>query len=158
MAQTDEEHAKGEDPSRERALIAARAAYEKKASDILIQEVRKALSITDYFVIVTGANKRQVDAITEAIEEALRLQVGAKPIGREGTLEQTWVLLDYGDVVVHVFQPELREFYRLESLRSDAPLVRVSEAGIEEPIYSERIDKLIDQARLGEAAVGLVSS
>jgi ribosome-associated protein len=129
--------------SKQWALIAARAADDKKATDIIVQEMRKALLITDYFVIVNGVNNRQVDAITEAIEEALRKEAGIKPIGREGLDEQTWVLLDYGDIVVHVFQPELREFYRLESLWSDAPFVDLSEAGITHPEYSERITKLL---------------
>ena len=133
--------------SRDWALIAARAADSKKATDIVVQDVRKALIITDYFVIVTGANNRQVDAITEAIEEALRKEAGIKPIGREGLDEMTWVLLDYGDFVVHVFQPELREFYRLESLWNDVPLVKLSEAGIENAEYSERIAKMIALAR-----------
>jgi ribosome-associated protein len=128
--------------SKQWALIAARAADDKKATDIVVQEMRKALPITDYFVIVTGANNRQVDAITEAVEEALRKEAGVKPIGREGLDEQTWVLLDYGDIVVHVFQPELREFYRLESLWSDAPFIDLAEAGITQPSYSERIAKL----------------
>jgi ribosome-associated protein len=128
---------------RDWALIAARAADSKKAADIIVQEVRDALLITDYFVIVTGSNNRQVDAITEAIEEALRKEAGIKPIGREGVDEQTWVLLDYGDIVVHIFQPELREFYRLESLWSDVPLVDLSEVGIVQPSYSERIAKLV---------------
>jgi ribosome-associated protein len=129
--------------SRDWALLAARAADGKKAADIIVQEMRRALPITDYFVIATGANNRQVDAITEAVEEALRKEAGIRPIGREGTGEQTWVLLDYGDIVVHVFQPELREFYRLESLWSDAPLVDLAEAGITQPEYSERVAKLV---------------
>jgi ribosome-associated protein len=125
------------------ALIAARAADSKKATDIIVQEVRETLLITDYFVIATGVNNRQVDAITEEIEKALREEAGIKPIGREGVDEQTWVLLDYGDIVVHVFQPELREFYRLEALWSDAPLVDLSEVSITQPEYSERIAKLV---------------
>jgi ribosome-associated protein len=129
--------------SRAWALLAARAADDKKAADIIVQEMRRALPITDYFVIATGANNRQVDAITEAVEETLRKEAGIRPISREGTGEQTWVLLDYGDLVVHVFQPELREFYRLESLWSDAPLVDLAEAGITQPSYSERIEKLV---------------
>jgi ribosome-associated protein len=131
--------------SRERALIAVRAASEKKAEDIVVQEMRRLLPITDYFVIATGANRRQVDAIVEAIEEALRKEAGAKPLGREGLDDLTWALLDYGDVVVHVFQPELREFYRLESLWSDAPLVGLTEAGIAASPYSERIGRLLDR-------------
>lgn len=132
-----------EGDSRAWALLAARAADSRKATDIIVQQVHDALIITDYFVIVTGANNRQVDAICEAVEETLRTEAGIKPIGREGLDELTWVLLDYGDMVVHVFQPELREFYRLESLWSDAPLLDLSEAGIEDPEYSERIGKLV---------------
>lgn len=127
--------------SRDMALIAARATDEKKATDIVVQEVREALIITDYFVIVTGANNRQVDAITEAVEDALRLEANVKPIGREGQDDLTWVLLDYGDFVVHIFQPELREFYRLETLWNDVPLLDLTEIGISDQVYSERISK-----------------
>jgi len=132
-----------QDDSKTWAMIAARAADSKKATDIIVQDVRKAMIITDYFVIMSGANSRQVDAITEAIEKALREEAGIKPIGREGMDQQTWVLLDYGDIVIHVFQPELREFYRLETLWSDVPMVDLSEAGIEHPEYTERIAKLV---------------
>ena len=131
--------------SREIALLAAKAADEKKATDIIIQEVRETLVICDYFVIVTGAINRQVDAICEAVEEKLRIEAGIKPIGREGTDELAWVLLDYGDVVVHVFQPELRDFYCLETLWSDSPIINLAEAGITEPEFSERIKKLVDR-------------
>ena len=129
--------------SRKLALIAAKAADSKKATDIIVQDVRKALIITDYFVIATGANHRQVDAIVEEIEKALRIEADVKPLGREGMDEMAWVLLDYGDMVVHVFQPEIREYYRLEALWNDVPVVDLKEAGIEEPEYSERIAKLV---------------
>ena len=131
------------DDSRKLALIAAQAADSKKALDIIVQDVRKALIITDYFVIVTGANHRQVDAIVEEIEKALRIEAGVKPMGREGMDEMTWVLLDYGDMVVHVFQPEIREYYRLEALWNDVPMLDLKEAGIENPEYSERIARLV---------------
>lgn len=78
------------------------------------------LVVTDYFVIATGTSDRQVSTIAENIEEKLR-EAGAKPIGREGERELKWVLLDFGDLVVHVFQPSERDFYRLEKLWSDAP-------------------------------------
>ena len=129
--------------SKEIAMIAARAADERKATDIIIQEVKGTLQICDYFVIVTGANNRQVDAIVETVEEQLRLQAGVKAVGREGLDDLAWVLLDFGEVVVHVFQPELRDFYRLETLWSDSPLISATEAGITEPTYSERIAKLL---------------
>jgi ribosome-associated protein len=123
-----------EQDSRDWALIAARAASDKKGSQIVVQYVHDAIKITDYFVIVTGMNNRQVDAIGDAVEEALREQVGVKPLGREGEDELTWVLLDYGNIVVHIFQPETRDFYRLETLWNDAPTLDLAAEGIlEEP-------------------------
>jgi ribosome-associated protein len=101
-------------------VAAARAAADKKAADILAIEVGPLLVVTDYFLIATGASDRQVGAIADAVEGALR-DLGSRPIGREGERELKWVLLDYGDFVVHVFQPAEREFYRLEKLWSDAP-------------------------------------
>jgi ribosome-associated protein len=101
-------------------VAAARAAADKKAADILAIEVGPLLVVTDYFLIATGASDRQVGAIAGAVEDALR-DLGSRPIGREGERELKWVLLDYGDFVVHVFQPTERAFYRLEKLWSDAP-------------------------------------
>jgi ribosome-associated protein len=102
------------------ARSAAEAAADKKAIDVVALKVADLLIVTDYFVIATGANDRQVKVIADTIEERLR-EAGVKPVGREGERENTWVLLDFGDLVVHVFQPEEREFYRLEKLWSDAP-------------------------------------
>jgi len=99
---------------------AALAASEKKAMDVMALYVSETLVVTDYFLLATGANDRQVHAIADSIEDALR-EAGSKPIGREGERELKWVLLDYGDFVVHVFQKTEREFYRLEKLWSDAP-------------------------------------
>lgn len=125
---------------RDWAIIAARAADEKKATDIIVQEVGELISVTEYFVIVTAANNRQVGAIIEAIEEAERKQANIKPTHREETRDGSWELLDYGAMIVHVFQPETREFYRLESLWNDAPLMDLAtEAGIEGAVYSDRI-------------------
>jgi ribosome-associated protein len=104
----------------ELARVAAEAAAEKKAADVVVLRVAELLVVTDYFVIATGANDRQVKVIADEVEEQLRL-VGVKPVGREGETEATWILLDFGDLVVHVFQPAEREFYRLEKLWSDAP-------------------------------------
>lgn len=133
-----------EPTSRERALIAARAADDKKASDIMVQEVRELTGIADYFVIVTAANDRQVEAIIDEIEEAEREKGRIKPLHREGTNDGTWALLDYGDVVVHVFQPEARDYYRLEALWNDAPIVDLAaEAGLTDIPYSDRIAKLL---------------
>lgn len=107
--------------SKEWALLAAEAASDKKATDIVAIEVAELLVVTDFFVICTGNTDVQVRAIADEIEERLRVEAGLKPIGREGEAEGKWVLLDFVDLVIHVFQPEEREFYRLEKLWSDAP-------------------------------------
>ena len=127
---------------KEQALIAARAIDDKKGSDIVIQEVGKLLNVTDYFVICTAANNRRADSIYEEVEERLRKEAGVKPISVEGVEDGKWILLDYGQIVVHIFLPEQREYYRLEQLWDEAPTVDVAAAGIEDPVYSERIAAL----------------
>ncbi len=135
-------------PPRECAIIAARAADEKKATDIMVQEVGDLISLTEYFVIATAANNRQVEAIVDAIEEAERVQGHAKPFHREGTEDGLWALLDYGSFVVHVFQPATRDYYRLEDLWNDAPVIDLAkEAGLTDMHYSERIAKLLADAK-----------
>lgn len=130
--------------SRQCALIAARAADEKKATDIMVQEVGELISVTDYFVIATAANRRQVEAIVDEIEERVRKEAHVKPLHREGTEDGMWALLDYGNFVVHVFQPETREYYRLEMLWNDAPVIDLAEeAGLTDVQYSDRIAKLL---------------
>lgn len=129
--------------SRECALIAARAADERKATDIVVIKVGDVLDVTDYFVIATGANTPQVEAILDNIEEKVREEGGMKPLSREQTKDHSWELLDYGSFVVDIFQPESREFYRLETLWGDAPIIDLAEAGVEHPEYSERIAKLV---------------
>ena len=137
--------------SKDYAIIAARAADEKKATDIVVQNVGELIGVTDYFVIVTATNNRQVHAIIDAVEEAERLQAKIKPLHREETRDGSWELLDYGSIVVHVFQPETREFYRLEALWNDAPVMDLAaEAGITDAVYSDRIAAL-----LGERAAEL---
>ena len=136
-----------ETTSRECALIAARAADGKKATDIMVQEVRELIGVTDYFVIATASNNRQVEAIVDEIEEAEREQAHMKPLHREGTQDGTWSLLDYGSFVVHVFQPETRDYYRLEALWNDAPVIDLAkEAGLTELEYSDRIAKMLGRA------------
>lgn len=147
MTQTDQAKAQTLEEkqafARECALAAAVAADEKKATDILVQDVRELVSITDYFVIVTAANARQVEAIIDEIEEALREKLGAKPNHTEDSRDGSWSLLDYGDVVVHVFMPEAREYYRLEELWNDAPVLDLAkEAGLTDVQYSDRVSKL----------------
>ena len=142
--------------SREMAIIAAKAADEKKATDILVQEVAELIGVTEYFVIVTASNNRQVNAIIEAIEENVRKQAGIHPLHREETRDGSWELLDYGSVVVHVFQPETREYYRLEALWNDAPVIDLAaEAGLTDIQYSERIAQMLGERNgreAGEAA------
>ena len=139
------ETAKNIASSRECALIAAKAADERKATDIMVQEVKELVSSTDYFVIATAANNRQVAAIVDEVEEQVRVQGGIKPLHREGLNDGTWALLDYGDIIVHVFQPEARDFYRLETLWNDAPVLDLKEAGITDAEYSDRIAKLLGE-------------
>ncbi len=126
------------------AIIAAQAADSKKAMDIMVQEVGDLIGVTEYFVIVTASNNRQVEAVVDEIEEQVREKGGAKPLHIEGTSDGTWSLLDYGSFIVHVFQPETREYYRLEALWSDAPLIDLEkEAGLTDLVYSDRIAKLV---------------
>ncbi|MHB8896814.1 MAG: ribosome silencing factor [Candidatus Geothermincolia bacterium] len=112
--------------SEEIAFEAARAADDKKATDVRIMDMRETLGITDYFVIVSGSNDRQVKRIRDAVEERLRGH-GIKPVRREGERFGRWILLDYIDVVVHVFLDEDREFYNLERLWGNVPTVEWQE-------------------------------
>ena len=89
----------------------------------MVQEVKELIGVTDYFVIATASNNRQVEAIIDEVEEKLRIEAGIKPLHRETTSDGSWELLDYGHIVVHVFQPETRDHYRLEALWNDAPVV-----------------------------------
>jgi ribosome-associated protein len=106
-------------------MIAARAASDKKAVDLVALDLRKVASFTEYFLICTGASARQVQAISNAIEEAL-LQSGKRPLHIEGYSSAEWILLDYGDFIVHVFGQASRRFYDLERLWRDARRVEVS--------------------------------
>lgn len=104
--------------------IAAQAATDKKATDLVMLDLRKAASFTEYFLICTGASTRQVQAISDAIEESLR-KSGKRPMHIEGYSSAEWILLDYGDFIAHVFSPASRRFYDLERLWRDAPRVEV---------------------------------
>ena len=103
----------------ERAVIAARAAADKLGTDTVVLEVGDVLSIVEYFVITSASNTRLVRTIAEEVEEQVKLADGGPPIRVEGLNDGMWVLLDYGDIVVHVFLDETREFYDLERLWSD---------------------------------------
>jgi ribosome-associated protein len=104
------------------ARAAADVAYDKKASDVLLLDIQELTTIADYFVICNGNNSRQLQAIADAIDEELKKQ-GARLLHREGIAETGWLLLDFGDVIVHIFGSKEREYYRLERLWSEAKTV-----------------------------------
>ena len=111
----------------ELAQIAAHAASDKLATDIVLIDVSDRLAITDVFVIATGNNERQVEAIVDAIEEKLLERARVKPARREGRRDGRWVLLDYNDIVVHVQHAEERVYYALERLWKDCPFIPVTD-------------------------------
>ncbi|MGN6253065.1 MAG: ribosome silencing factor [Marmoricola sp.] len=112
------------DRARELVEVAARAASDKLAEDIVAFDVSEQLVITDAFVLCSATNDRQVRSIVDEVEDRLR-DVGAKPLRREGERDGRWVLIDYGEVVVHVQHTEERAFYALERLWRDCPLVEL---------------------------------
>src|SRR4051794_6014893 len=110
------------DQVRQWCVTAAQAADDKKGEDTVILEVGSVLAIADAFVITSGANARQVRTIVEEVENQVKESGGPAPIRIEGLDDARWVLMDYGDFVVHVFLQEVREFYDLERLWGDAPV------------------------------------
>jgi len=108
----------------ELTVAAARAAADLKAQEIIALDVSGQLVLTDAFVIASGTNERQVGAIVDAVEESLH-KLGAKPLRREGKQEGRWVLIDFGDVVVHVQHAEDRVYYALERLWKDCPVIEL---------------------------------
>ena len=109
----------------EKAREISQAALDKKADDIVIMDMRAVSNITDYFVIASAPSTRRVHTISEGIEEAL-YKKGVRYVHIEGKKEALWVLIDYGDVIVHIFYNETRAFYDLERLWHDAPKERFS--------------------------------
>jgi ribosome-associated protein len=97
-------------------------AEDKKAADIVLLDLNGLTTLADYFVIASGGSERQLDAIADGIAAGLR-DLGVRPIGREGTPDSHWVLLDFGDVIVHVFTPPERDFYQLEKHWSEAKTI-----------------------------------
>ena len=110
-------------PSRERAIAAAHAADAKLATDILVLDVGGVLGIAEMFVIASAGNTRQSKAVADEVELRLAEFDGSKPLRTEGMDDRQWILLDYGDIVVHVFVEETREFYELERLWRDVESV-----------------------------------
>ena len=109
-----------------RALLLTRFALEKKAYDLVLMEVRDLTSIADYFIICSGRSDRQVQSIAQGIEEGLR-GAGIRPHSVEGAGRGQWVLMDFSDVIVHIFYQPVREFYDLEELWGHAPRVELPE-------------------------------
>ena len=113
-------------PASDRALqltyAAAHAAADRKAQEIIALDVSAQLVLTDVFLIASGTNERQVGGIVDAVEEAL-FKLGAKPLRREGKSQGRWVLIDFGDIVVHVQHAEDRVYYALERLWKDCPVI-----------------------------------
>ena len=107
--------------------LAIRCAADKKAFDIVALDLRGITSFTEFFVIASGTNQRQVQAIADDINEKLKAELGSRPVRIEGYNSADWVLLDYGDFVVHVFNGESREFYDLARLWLDARKVEIPE-------------------------------
>ncbi len=110
----------------DKALLLSRFALEKKAHDLALLEVREVSSIADYFIICSGRSDRQVQSIAQGIEENLD-KIGLSPLSVEGIARGQWVLMDFTDVIVHIFYQPLREFYDLEGLWSHAPQVELPE-------------------------------
>lgn len=121
---TSETTIRPHDSDVELALLAARTADAKKATDILILDVGEVLSITGYFVVCSASNPRLVRTVADEIEWAVKEQLGRPPVRHEGRDQQQWILIDYGDVVVHVFHEDQREFYEIERLYLDVPKVQ----------------------------------
>ena len=105
------------------ACLCARAAEDTRGKDTLVLDLTEVTPIADYFVITTGASGRQMNAVAEEVDRVMRAATGARPRGREGQKDSSWILHDFGDVVLHVFSPEARKLYRLEHLWADAPRV-----------------------------------
>lgn len=111
---------------KERVLLCVNASIKKKAKDLTILNVKEFSSFADYFIICSGTSDRQVQAISASIQEILK-EYGILPLGVEGERLGKWVLIDYEDVIIHVFYEPIREFYDIERLWSDAPCMKVDD-------------------------------
>lgn len=111
--------------SKQRAILCAAYALEKKAFDVRILEVQGLSSLTDYLLLASGRSDRQVQAVAESVRLGLKKDHAVLPLAVEGMNEGRWVLIDYGDVMVHIFQQPVREFYDLDGLWSEAAEITV---------------------------------
>jgi ribosome-associated protein len=112
-------------PGLRRARTAARVAAENRGRDIVILDLRDLTPMFDFFVLVSGSSRRQLHAISEEIDNVLQKELGDRRLGIEGYEESRWILLDYGDVVIHMFEPETRAYYAIEELWGQAKRVPV---------------------------------
>jgi ribosome-associated protein len=109
--------------SKDLAVEIAQIADDKKADDVLVIAVGDVLSITEYFVLASASNRRLVSTVADEVTAQIRERYGRSPLRTEGVAEQLWVLVDYGDVVVHVFAEETRRYYEIERLYKDVPKI-----------------------------------
>ena len=107
----------------DRALLAAQTAEDNRGTDVVVLDTRDLTSMFDYFVLANGTSRRQLHAMSEEIDHALEDRMGDRRLGIEGYQESRWILLDYGDVVIHLFEPETRAYYALEDLWGHAKRV-----------------------------------
>jgi len=115
------------------AVTAARAADDKQGSDIVVIDVGNVLPITSLFVVASASNSRLVRTIADAVTESVRNATGRSPVRSEGMAEAQWILVDYGDVVVHVFAEETRRYYEIERLYRDRPIIEWRTVGHPRP-------------------------
>ncbi len=121
--QTSDNRSDRDDAARRLALTAARVADETRGSDVRVLDLRGLTEVFDYFVVATGSSRRQLHAIADEIEKAVKAELHDRKRGGEGYEEGRWIVLDYGDVMVHLFDPEAREYWDLEQLWSGAKAV-----------------------------------
>ena len=117
------------DPAHDLALTAARVVEETRGSDIVVLDLRKVTDVFDYFVIATGSSRRQMHAMADEVKQTVRREMEDTPRGVEGYEDSHWIVMDYGDVVVHLFDTESRAYWDLEHLWTDASRVEVPAAG-----------------------------
>ena len=126
-ARPGESAARPSDPALERALVAARVAEENRGRNVVVLDLRELTTMFDYFVLATGTSRRQLHAMSEEIDHALEDDLGDRRMGIEGYAESRWILLDYGDVVIHLFDEETRSYYGLEDLWGQARRVSIAD-------------------------------
>ena len=121
--------AKRSDPARELALTAARVIEETRGSDIVVLDLRKVTDVFDYFVIATGSSRRQMHAMADEVKHTVRREMEDEPRSVEGYDDSHWIVMDYGDVVVHLFDVDSRAYWDLENLWADASRVEIPAVG-----------------------------